>query len=103
MTFCIDTGGMRLCKITLILLVSLLVGSTFAPIQAKTNPSSLNSGLRALEKAETNQPQAPTATITVCASGCDYSSIQDAIKAASDGDTIDLAAETYSSLRNWRF
>ena len=34
-------------------------------------------------------------TITVCASGCDYTSINAAINAASDGDVIQLAAETY--------
>ncbi len=34
-------------------------------------------------------------TITVCASGCDYTSINAAIDAASDGDVIQLAAETY--------
>ncbi len=34
-------------------------------------------------------------TITVCASGCDYTSIRTAINNASDGDVIQLAAETY--------
>ena len=34
-------------------------------------------------------------TITVCASGCDYTSINAAISAASNGDVIQLAAETY--------
>ena len=34
-------------------------------------------------------------TITVCADGCDYTSINAAISAASDGDVIQLAAETY--------
>ena len=34
-------------------------------------------------------------TIEVCAEGCDYTSINDAIEAAADGDTIQLAAETY--------
>jgi hypothetical protein len=34
-------------------------------------------------------------TITVCADGCDYTSINAAINAASDGDVIQLAAETY--------
>ena len=34
-------------------------------------------------------------TITVCASGCDYTSINAAIGAASDGDVIQLSAETY--------
>ena len=34
-------------------------------------------------------------TITVCASGCQFTSINDAIDAASDGELILLAAETY--------
>ena len=34
-------------------------------------------------------------TITVCADGCDYTSINAAIAAASDGDVIQLSAETY--------
>ena len=34
-------------------------------------------------------------TITVCSKGCDYTSINAAIAAASDGDVIQLAAETY--------
>ncbi len=34
-------------------------------------------------------------TITVCAKGCDYTSINAAIAVASDGDVIQLAAETY--------
>ncbi|MEC8733431.1 MAG: hypothetical protein VXX86_00505, partial [Planctomycetota bacterium] len=34
-------------------------------------------------------------TITVCATGCDFTSINDAIGAAADGDVIQLAAETY--------
>ena len=34
-------------------------------------------------------------TITVCASGCHYTSIRTAINNASDGDVIQLAAETY--------
>ena len=35
-------------------------------------------------------------TITVCAKGCDYSSINAAIAVASDGDVIQLSAETYA-------
>ena len=34
-------------------------------------------------------------TITVCASGCDHTSINAAIDAANNGDVIQLAAETY--------
>lgn len=38
-----------------------------------------------------------TATIhTVCASGCDFSSIQAAIDVAAPGDTLDLAGETFT-------
>src|SRR3990170_3253039 len=35
------------------------------------------------------------ATITVCASGCDHTTIQGAVNAASSGDTINVAAGTY--------
>jgi hypothetical protein len=35
-------------------------------------------------------------TITVCASGCDYTSINAAIDASSNGDVIQLSAETYT-------
>ena len=35
-------------------------------------------------------------TVTVCASGCDYTSINAAIAAASDGDVIQLSAATYT-------
>ncbi|MAD20329.1 MAG: hypothetical protein CMJ52_09175 [Planctomycetaceae bacterium] len=35
-------------------------------------------------------------TITVCASGCDYTSINAAIASAIDGDVIQLSAETYA-------
>jgi len=35
-------------------------------------------------------------TITVCSSGCDYTTIQDAIDDASDGDTIEVAAGIYN-------
>ena len=38
---------------------------------------------------------APSA-ITVCASGCEHTSIQDAIDAASDGDTVTVEAGNYS-------
>ncbi len=36
------------------------------------------------------------ATYTVCSSGCDYTSIQAAVNVASDGDTISVAAGTYT-------
>ncbi|MCP4510567.1 MAG: hypothetical protein GY826_29675, partial [Fuerstiella sp.] len=34
-------------------------------------------------------------TLTVCSSGCDYSDIESAIDAASDGDVIEIAAGTF--------
>ena len=44
-----------------------------------------------------SDPIAPTATTrTVCASGCDHTSIQAAIDVSDPGDTIDLASETYT-------
>ncbi len=36
------------------------------------------------------------AAITVCASGCDYATVQEAINAASEGDTINIAAEMFN-------
>ncbi len=39
---------------------------------------------------------ARAATITVCASGCDYTTIKAAVAAASSGDTITVAAGTYT-------
>ena len=40
--------------------------------------------------------QAWAVTHTVCASGCDYSSIQAAVNAASNGDTLSLSPETFN-------
>lgn len=40
--------------------------------------------------------QAQAATLTVCASGCDFSSVATAVSAADEGDTLDLAGETFS-------
>jgi len=36
------------------------------------------------------------ATYTVCGSGCDFTSIQAAVDAASNGDTINVGAGTYN-------
>lgn len=36
------------------------------------------------------------ADYTVCASGCDFATLQDAVSGANDGDTLELAAETYT-------
>jgi hypothetical protein len=41
-------------------------------------------------------PAAHAATRTVCASGCDYTTIQAAINAADPGDTISISAGSYS-------
>ena len=41
-------------------------------------------------------PAAQSDTLTVCASGCDYANIHDAVTAASPGDTINVAAGTYA-------
>ncbi len=38
----------------------------------------------------------PAATITVCASGCDHTTIQAAINAAANGDIISVSAGTYT-------
>ncbi|MBP6820549.1 MAG: hypothetical protein KA368_03350, partial [Acidobacteria bacterium] len=43
----------------------------------------------------TRSAGAKMATITVCASGCDHTTIQAAITAASNGDTISVGAGTY--------
>jgi len=45
-------------------------------------------------------PEARAASFTVCAIGCDYSVIQDAVDAASDGDVIKIAAGTYDDVNN---
>jgi nitrous oxidase accessory protein NosD len=40
--------------------------------------------------------RAAAATLTVCPSGCQHSTIADALAAANDGDTIRVAAGTYA-------
>ncbi|MEM9556405.1 MAG: hypothetical protein AAGC60_19265 [Acidobacteriota bacterium] len=44
---------------------------------------------------------AGAATLDVCASGCSYSSIQTAVHAASSGDVIELAPETFNEGGIW--
>ncbi len=41
--------------------------------------------------------QVRAATLTVCVSGCDYSSLETAVTAAAPGDILDLAGETFST------
>jgi len=52
-------------------------------------------GALALGLARLHPPPAHAATLTVCASGCSYDSIQEAIDAAATGDTIAIAPGTY--------
>jgi hypothetical protein len=46
--------------------------------------------------ANAGEGQASAATLKVCPSGCSYGTIQAAIDAASDGDTIEVAAGSYA-------
>ena len=41
-------------------------------------------------------PKANAATLTVCASGCDHTSVQQAITESADGDTISISAGSYA-------
>jgi hypothetical protein len=56
----------------------------------------LLAGLLAVAAAAVGAQQASAATLTVCASGCAFSQIAPAIAAASPGDTVKVAAGTYS-------
>lgn len=51
--------------------------------------------LAALYTFATKTAGARAATITVCASGCDHTTLQAAVAAASNGDTINVSAGTY--------
>jgi hypothetical protein len=56
----------------------------------------LLAGLLALAAAGVSSAQASAATLTVCPSGCAFNQIDPAIAAASNGDTIAVAAGTYN-------
>ena len=74
------------------------LGEPAASIE-RLDASSMNHLYRTLPAAVALACSSVTAsaeTITVCASGCDYTSINAAIAAANEGDVIQLAAETYS-------
>ncbi len=61
-------------------------------------PVSINDILRTLPALlflAVSSLAAAAEAITVCADGCDYTSINAAIATARDGDVIQLAAETY--------
>jgi len=89
---------MRIHKIfSWVLFVALMAGTTFTPSFARVEMAILKRGNHTFDKAQpASPPQALNDTHTVCASGCDFSSIQAAINSAVDGDTIDLAAETFT-------
>ena len=74
-------------KIFLPIIVAIIyfVGINFQPGTTQNNWSKLYQA-----------SAAPSAIITVCASACDYSSIQDAINGASPGDILELGAQTFT-------
>lgn len=74
-------------KLFHVLVISvLLMGAFVSPSTAEGN--------KAMVKAPLAKQLATT--YTVCASGCDFSSIQTAIDSVSAGDTLNLAAETFT-------
>jgi pectin methylesterase-like acyl-CoA thioesterase len=88
---------MRIRKIvSWVLFVALLASTSIMPSLAGTDFATLQMRNHSFEKVLPTSPQSPNDTHTVCASGCDFSSIQAAIDAAVDGDTIDLASEIYT-------
>ncbi len=48
--------------------------------------------------ADVQTPNVPTAERRVCSSGCDYSSVQEAVNAANSGDVIQVAAGLYTDV-----
>ena len=56
------------------------------------------SAVAASSTGHAKAPNAPTAELYVCPSGCAYSSVQVAVDAAGDGDVIKVAAGTYTDL-----
>ncbi|MDG1358892.1 MAG: right-handed parallel beta-helix repeat-containing protein [Phycisphaerales bacterium] len=93
------TGGSRISG------VGLIQGSFMSPpldVPAESltalEPASMNDIFRTLPVSLVLAVSSATVSaemITVCADGCDYTSINAAIGAANDGDVIQLAAETY--------
>ena len=79
----------------ILIFASLLFGTPFSPAIA-IEDELLQARSHILIKANPAAPQFPTATYTVCANGCDFSCIQTAIDAASEDDTINLVAETFT-------
>jgi hypothetical protein len=61
-----------------------------------TSPRALLAGLIASTVAAAGSGPVAAATVTVCASGCAFTQIAPAVAAATDGDTIAVAAGTYS-------
>ena len=71
---------------------------TSAPLVHLGRMAALVALCRVLVQAPTPDAKAAAhaATLSVCPSGCAYAHIQDAINAASAGDTISIGAGTYA-------